>query len=501
LPRRILVIAPVRETSVGKENTRKIFQKYAWSGTKIDVVDIPEIASLNFVSESVLASPLVLAKVVEAEKRGYDGVVISCFLEPGVQIAQESVSIPVLGPMRAAFSLANLLGRRIGLVGIGPRDALPGYSVRPLIKAAGLDTQVVSMRQIPFDSYHMSSAGKSEFQVTQNAVTHEIRESMNVGQTDIVVLCCTGLSGFIEEFRNQAGIPVIDGAIAALKMCETMIDMKFNSTTQLSGADLSRKRSASKKTPLRLIFSSEKESRIISHDRLVQFPSEDTEVDVCWPQRGTARGRTKDAPTSEDVLDLIRQSERDGFRAVVVGTFDPQIVVAGRELAKIPVIGLLETSMSFASAFYNKVGLLSDATLSEQTIEASLREWSLTSVPSIVRPIGINQQLRLGDSIRLKHRILGVVQELQESGVDVLVPCSLQVCAILEAWKREIKMRVLNPLEISLRTAEMLCSIGLSHSKLAYPTPVIPRYTFERLRRAGQLSDLRLLLYENNGNA
>ena len=490
------MIAPVRETSTGKENTREIFQEHTWSGSRIDVVDIPEIASLNFISESVLAAPFIAEKVVQAKKSGYDGVLVSCFLEPGVQVAKELVSIPVLGPMHAALCLANLLGRRIGLVGIGPRDAVPGHSVTPLIRSAGLDMHVVSVRQIPFENYHMSSAGKSEFQVTQDAMTHEVRESIRLNQTDVIVLCCTGLSGFASELMGQVNIPVIDSAIAGLKMCEAMIDMKSGSKAQQSDPGLSKNPLA--RTRLRLIFPTENHSRDIPHDVLRKIPSEDADVDVCCAQEGEVKSTVQGARIARAILNLILQSEKDGFDAAVVGTFDSSIISAGRELVKIPVVGLLETSMLLASAFYHKTGLLSDMTGSEVALHDSLRWWNLSSIPHVIESIELPQRLLSRNPKKLKQRFMKRIQKLRDSGVDVVLPCSLQISSILETWKDEVNISVMNPVKISLRIAEILCSMGLSHSKLAYPTPVIPGFTLERLRRTGQLSDLELLPYREH---
>ena len=177
----------------------------------------------------------------------------------------------------------------------------------------------------------------------------------------------------------------------------------------------------------------------------------------------------------------------------VVSSLDAGSIFAGRELVKIPVVGLLETAMSFASIFYRKVGLLSDLTLPELTIESSLREWNLSSVPTTVESIELPQHLPTRNPMKLKRKILKAVQTLQNSGVDVILPCSLRVSSILETLRREISTDILNPIEISLKIAEILSSMGLSHTKLAYPTPVIPTFTLERLRKSDQLSDLRLL--------
>lgn len=57
------------------------------------------------------AIPGVIEATVQAEKDGFDGVIIGCAGDPGVDGAREMVKIPVIGPAQASYVVCSMLGR------------------------------------------------------------------------------------------------------------------------------------------------------------------------------------------------------------------------------------------------------------------------------------------------------------------------------------------------------------------------------------------------------
>ncbi len=58
----------------------------------------------------------LLDGVIEAEKQGYDAVIIGCADDPGLYEARQAVDIPVVAPAEAAMMLACSLGSRFSMV-------------------------------------------------------------------------------------------------------------------------------------------------------------------------------------------------------------------------------------------------------------------------------------------------------------------------------------------------------------------------------------------------
>ncbi|MEM2987215.1 MAG: aspartate/glutamate racemase family protein, partial [Nitrososphaerota archaeon] len=94
---KILVINPV---SISKWDIidKEIISKYVTSNTKVDFVnlrDAPETIECFY--DDALTAPLVAKATYNAEKDGYNAIVIGCFDDPGLDASREKVSIPVLG--------------------------------------------------------------------------------------------------------------------------------------------------------------------------------------------------------------------------------------------------------------------------------------------------------------------------------------------------------------------------------------------------------------------
>ena len=71
-----------------------------------------------------MASVQVHKRVVEAEKEGYNGVVIACYGDPGIEAAKELVKIPVVGITEASYALARILSTKF-LVVVSAETAVP----------------------------------------------------------------------------------------------------------------------------------------------------------------------------------------------------------------------------------------------------------------------------------------------------------------------------------------------------------------------------------------
>ena len=86
-----------------------------------------------------------IRNALEAERAGYDAVVIGHFQEPGLLECRGALDIPVIGLGEATLLAACSMGRRIGLVTIDP-IFIDWHEQQ--VKAHGLDQRVVGIRAI-----------------------------------------------------------------------------------------------------------------------------------------------------------------------------------------------------------------------------------------------------------------------------------------------------------------------------------------------------------------
>src|ERR687891_180546 len=64
----------------------------------------------------ILETPALVKKAVEAERRGFDGVIQSNTFDPGVEASRLAVRIPVIGVLRASLHFAATICDRFGLI-------------------------------------------------------------------------------------------------------------------------------------------------------------------------------------------------------------------------------------------------------------------------------------------------------------------------------------------------------------------------------------------------
>ena len=77
----------------------------------------------------------IVETVIQAEKDGYDAVVVLCNMDIGVPEARSMVDIPVLGPGEVTMTYATLLGAKFGIN--DKADQRTGFGKQGYIEPAG----------------------------------------------------------------------------------------------------------------------------------------------------------------------------------------------------------------------------------------------------------------------------------------------------------------------------------------------------------------------------
>jgi allantoin racemase len=172
------------------------------------------------------------------------------------------------------------------------------------------------------------------------------------------------------------------------------------------------------------------------------------------------------------LLESVVELEREGFDAVVPGCFGDPGIDAARELVSIPVLGPGASSMVVAANLGHRFSVV---TVLENVVRPLENLALLTGVaPKLasVRQIGIPVLELNSDPERTFQRLLDVSREvIADDRADVLIlGCGTLSFRAAEA-QESLGVPVLNPLQVTLRMAELVVSCGLSHSKLSHPVP------------------------------
>jgi len=187
-----LIVPIITKTFINKEEEAKRFENYVRPDTVVDVnfLDYGP-ASIESRYDDVMAAPFVVKKAEWAEKNGYDAVVVSCMMDPGVKAAKEAVDIPVIGPREASRQIASILGDNYAT--IYPR---------------GLT--VLELSQDPEKTYKV---------LLENA-----RNALD-GGAQVLILGCTGLTGLARRLHKELKVPVLEGEGLALALAQLFVDV------------------------------------------------------------------------------------------------------------------------------------------------------------------------------------------------------------------------------------------------------------------------------------
>ena len=170
-------------------------------------------SSIECRADEAACVPAVLEKVRDAAADGVDGIVLNCFMDPGLEPARELVHVPVVGPAQAAMTLATTLGQTFSVV-------LPAASGAPIavdeaIRYVGRD-RLASVRSVEMPVAELHDSAR----LTEGLLEEAERALADDG-AHVVVLGCTGMCGVTAVVRQGLAerghdVPVVDPTLAAI---------------------------------------------------------------------------------------------------------------------------------------------------------------------------------------------------------------------------------------------------------------------------------------------
>jgi allantoin racemase len=217
---RILVINPNASVEMS-DVIREQLHAVARADVLVDVVNPPGAPpAIESALDEAACVPPMLALVRDARAHGYDAVVIACFSDPGLDAAREATDLPAVGIQDASMHLAAQLGYRFSVLTTLAHRA-PVRERAALL--AGLDRRLASCR--PLDLPVLETVVNRE-QVVQKVIRIG-RQAVEEDGAEVLILGCAGLGDLAARASTEIGVPVIDPNAAALKLCETLVDLRL----------------------------------------------------------------------------------------------------------------------------------------------------------------------------------------------------------------------------------------------------------------------------------
>ncbi len=175
----------------------------------------------------------VLDKVLRAEREGFDGVAIGCFLDPAMQEARELVNIPVFGLGETSMHMACMLGERFS--GVAFADKQAQYYDRKA-REYGLGQRLVPFESLGIDLAEVQK-GFAQPDLIRGPFVEACRRAIEKGAEVILPACaCVNAIAYREGITEIEGALVLDINALLLKVAEAMTEL-----SRLTGAVRSRR--------------------------------------------------------------------------------------------------------------------------------------------------------------------------------------------------------------------------------------------------------------------
>lgn len=167
----------------------------------------------------MLASPGVVQEAIRAEADGADVVIIDCMLDPALEAARESVSIPVIGAGECGFFHAAQHGK-FAIVTVLDRQKRAFLSKGAM---HGLSDKLVDVLGIGVNVLDLDSAPDK----TLKASTAAAKPLIESGEVDAILFGCTGMLGLAEPLAQKLGIApsnVVDPLPTAILYAKSLVE-------------------------------------------------------------------------------------------------------------------------------------------------------------------------------------------------------------------------------------------------------------------------------------
>jgi len=167
-----------------------------------------------------------LLHVVEANPQA-DAIVIACFDDTGLDAVRCVSNKPVVGIGEAGYHLAAMLSNKFSVVTTLARSvpALEHNLARYGLAARCASVRASDVPVLELENPHSNARQK---------INEEVKKAISEDQAEAIVLGCAGMTDLAQSISDEHGLPVLDGVVSAVGLCETMVRLNLN-TTSLGG--------------------------------------------------------------------------------------------------------------------------------------------------------------------------------------------------------------------------------------------------------------------------
>ena len=175
-------------------------------------------ASIESYYDEYPCIPGILDEIGKGEEDNAEAYIIACYGDPGLFVAREMTTKPVIGIAEASLYIASILAARFSIVTVVPRVQT---MLEEMVARYGFRDRVVSIRTTPL---YVLDVEKDPAKALRMLGT-EARKARDEDDAEAILLGCAGFAQFAQELEEELNIPVLDGVACAVKMAEAIVEL------------------------------------------------------------------------------------------------------------------------------------------------------------------------------------------------------------------------------------------------------------------------------------
>ncbi len=210
---------------------------------------------------------------------------------------------------------------------------------------------------------------------------------------------------------------------------------------------------------------------------VLSFAPKGCEIGNFTPRYGThsVESHVDEAYNAPFILEQVVRANKEGYDVIVIDCACDPILDAAREISKIPVLAPRNTALHLALTLGTKFGIVTvQGDSLKRCMESGVRSEGLESFCAGVRFLKIPVLDIAKRPDEAQKELLSMCKKLiEEDGANVIIlGCTALSHEVdLKPIMARLGVPVIDPWVVAVKTAFMLVEAGLSHSKVAYPSP------------------------------
>jgi len=164
-----------------------------------------------------------LLEIVEEHPKA-DAIVIACFDDTGLDAVRCISDKPVLGIGEAGYHFASMLSNKFSVVTTLARSV---PALEHNLMKYGLAARCVGVRASDVPVLELENPASD----ARRIISEEVAKAIAEDHAEAIVLGCAGMADLVESLSKEHGLPVIDGVVSAVGLCETMVRLNLKTTT------------------------------------------------------------------------------------------------------------------------------------------------------------------------------------------------------------------------------------------------------------------------------